>query len=644
MPKIIGIDLGTTNSAVSVMKNGELQILENAEGNRTTPSIVALSKSGERLVGLLAKRQSVTNPTNTIFSVKRLIGRKFTDPEVQRDKTWLPYEIRAGATGGVEVKMGDKWFSPEEISAFILGKLKADAEAKLGEKITEAVITVPAYFDDSQRQATKNAGEIAGLKVDRILNEPTAAAFAYGVNKEKNQKIVVYDFGGGTFDVSVLEMGYDAESKEQTVEVRATGGDTHLGGDDFDKKIQEYLVGEYKKQEGIDISKDPLAVQRLKEAAERAKHELSTALETEINIPYISSDANGPKHFQIKMTRAKLESLVQEYIDRSIQLTKDTVTSPAPKGAGYQLSEINEVILVGGQTRMPAMQEAVKALFGKEPHQGINPDEVVALGAGIQAEILAAKAEGRKTEGEVKDILLLDVTPLSLSIETYGGVATPMIPKNTTVPTAKSQIFSTAADNQTSVEVHVLQGERPMAGDNKTLAKFILDGIPPSPRGIPQVEVTFDIDANGILNVSAKDKASGKVQSVKVEASSNLSKDEIEKLKKEAAEHAVEDEKKKALIETRNQAESTIYLTEKAIKDAGDKLPADIKAGVDEKLEALKKVKDTEDEPAIKAAIEALSTEIQKIGQAAYNKPNGPESSDGGNPTGPAGAEPDQSV
>ena len=646
MAKIIGIDLGTTNSAVSVMKNGELQILENAEGNRTTPSIVALSKGGERLVGLLAKRQSVTNPTNTIFSVKRLIGRKFTDPEVQRDKAWLPYEIRAGATGGVEVKMGDKWFSPEEISAFILSKLKADAEAKLGEKITEAVITVPAYFDDSQRQATKNAGEIAGLKVDRILNEPTAAAFAYGVNKEKNQKIVVYDFGGGTFDVSVLEMGYDAESKEQTVEVRATGGDTHLGGDDFDKKIQEYLVGEYKKQEGIDISKDPLAVQRLKEAAERAKHELSTAVETEINIPYISSDANGPKHFQIKMTRAKLVDLVQEYIDRSIQLTKETVTSPAPKGAGYQLSEISEVILVGGQTRMPAMQEAVKALFGKEPHQGINPDEVVALGAGIQAEILSAKAEGRKTEGEVKDILLLDVTPLSLSIETYGGVATPMIPKNTTVPTAKSQVFSTAADNQTSVEVHVLQGERPMAGDNKTLAKFILDGIPPSPRGIPQVEVTFDIDANGILNVSAKDKASGKVQSVKVEASSNLSKEEIEKLKKEAAEHAVEDEKKKALIEARNQAESIIYLSEKSIKDAGDTLPADVKAGVEEKLTALKNVKDTEDEDAIKAAIEMLSAEIQKIGQAAYNKTNEPQGRDDGQqqPGPTAEPKPDQSV
>jgi molecular chaperone DnaK len=470
------------------------------------------------------------------------------------------------------------------------------------------------------------------------------------VNKEKNQKIVVYDFGGGTFDVSVLEIGFDADTKEQTIEVRATGGDTHLGGDDFDKKIQEYLVGEYKKQEGIDISKDPLAVQRLKEAAERAKHELSTAVETEINIPYISSDANGPKHFQIKMTRAKLVDLVQEYIDRSIQLTKEAVTAPAPKGAGFQIADINEVILVGGQTRMPAMQDAVKALFGKEPHQGINPDEVVALGAGIQGEILAAKAEGRKTEGEVKDILLLDVTPLSLSIETYGGVATPMIPKNTTVPTAKSQVFSTAADNQTSVEVHVLQGERPMANDNKTLAKFILDGIPPSPRGIPQVEVTFDIDANGILNVSAKDKASGKVQSVKVEASSNLSKEEIEKLKKEAAEHAVEDEKKKALIEARNQAESIIYLAEKSIKDAGDKLPADIKAGIEEKLTALKAVKDGEDEANIKSAIEALSTEIQKIGQAAYNNTNGPQSDNGGDgsaPTGEpggAGPEPDRSV
>src|SRR5258708_6195028 len=480
MAKILGIDLGTTNSAVAVMRNGEIQILENAERNRTTPSIVAVSKSGERLVGLLAKRQSVTNPKNTIFSVKRLIGRKFSDVEVQRDKAWLPYEIKEGPTGGVEVKMGDQWFSPEAISAEILRKLKTDAEAKLGEKVEEAVITVPAYFDDSQRQATKNAGEIAGLKVNPILNEPTAAAFAYGLNKEKNQKIVVYDFGGRTFDISVLEMSFDAESKEQTVEVKATGGDTHLGGDDFDKKIQEFLVGEYKKQEGIDIAKDPLALQRLKEAAERAKHELSTAAETEINLPYISSDANGPKHFLMKLSRAKLESLVSEYVDRSVQLTKETVISVAPKGAGYKLEDIQEVILVGGQTRMPMIQEAVKKLFGKEPHQGINPDEVVAMGAAVQGEILAAKAEGRKTEGEVKDILLLDVTPLTFSIETYGSVATPMIPKNTTVPTAKTQVFSTATDNQTSVEVHVLQGERPMAGDNKSLGKFIVAGIPPS--------------------------------------------------------------------------------------------------------------------------------------------------------------------
>jgi len=621
MSKIIGIDLGTTNSAVAIMEGGEPKILENAEGNRTTPSIVAVSKTNERLVGLLAKRQSVTNPKNTIFSVKRLMGRKFTDPEVERDKAWLPYEIQAGATGGVEVKMGDKWYSPEEISAAILGKLKADAEARLGEKVEEAVITVPAYFDDSERQATKNAGEIAGLKVRRILNEPTAAALAYGLNKQKNEKIVVYDFGGGTFDISVLEVGDD------TVEVKATGGDTHLGGDDFDKKIQEYLVGEYKKQEGIDISKDSLALQRLKEAAEKAKHELSTAVDTEINLPYISSDANGPKHFVMKLSRAKLESLVQEYIDRSIALTKETVTATAPKGAGYQLSDINEVILVGGQTRMPAMVDAVKKLFGKDPHQGINPDEVVAQGAAVQAGIL---------QGDVKDILLLDVTPLSLSIETYGGVATPMIPKNTTVPTAKTQVFSTAADSQTSVEVHITQGERPMAADNKTLARFILDGIPPSPRGLPQIEVTFDIDANGILNVSAKDKGTGKTQSVKIQASTNLSKDDIEKMKQEAAAHAAEDEKKKELIDARNQAESTVYLAEKSMKDAGDKLPADVKSGIDAKLEDIKKVKDGEDAAAIKAAVEVLQAELQKIGQAVYNQGNA-----GQNPNGDAGPEPE---
>ncbi len=605
MSKIIGIDLGTTNSAVAVMQGGEPQILENAEGNRTTPSIVAASKSNERLVGLLAKRQSITNPKNTVFSVKRLIGRKFSDPEVQRDKAWLPYEMKASASGGVEVKIGDKWYSPEEVSSFILAKLKADAEAKLGEKVEEAVITVPAYFDDSQRQATKNAGEIAGLKVKRILNEPTAAALAYGMNKQKNEKIVVYDFGGGTFDISVLEVGDD------TVEVKSTGGDTHLGGDDFDKRILEYLVAEYKKQEGVDLSKDPLALQRLKESAERAKHELSTALETELNLPYVTSDASGPKHFLMKLTRAKLESLVKDYIDHSIELTKETVTAPAPKGAGFKLSDINEVVLVGGQTRMPAMADAVKNLFGKEPHKGINPDEVVALGAAVQAGIL---------QGDVKDILLLDVTPLSLSIETMGGVATPMIQKNTTVPTAKTQIFSTAADNQTSVEVRVTQGERPMAADNKTLARFILDGIPPSPRGLPQIEVTFDIDANGILNVSAKDKASGKSQSVKIEASTNLSKDEIEKLKKEAVEHAAEDLKKKELVETKNQAEATVYLAEKSLKDAGDKIPADVKAAINEKLEALKKVKEGENLEEIKSALANLSAEIQKIGQSFYNK------------------------
>ncbi len=610
MGKIIGIDLGTTNSAVAVMQGGEAKILENTEGNRTTPSIVAVSKNNERLVGLLAKRQSVTNPKNTIFSVKRFIGRKFEDPEVTQDKNWAPFELKKSDTGSVEVKMSDRWHKPEEISAMILAKLKADAEAKLGEKIDEAVITVPAYFDDSQRQATKNAGEIAGLTVRRIINEPTAAALAYGLDKKKNEKIVVFDFGGGTFDISVLEIADD------TVEVKATGGDTHLGGDDLDKKINQYLVEEYKKREGIDISKDPLAIQRLKEAAERAKHELSTVLETEINLPYITSDASGPKHFSTKLTRAKLEELVSEFIDRAIKLTEETVTSAPPKGADFKLSEINEVILVGGQTRMPALQEKVKKLFGKEPHQGINPDEVVAIGAAIQAGIL---------QGDVKDILLLDVTPLTLSIETLGSVATPMISKNTTIPTSKTQIFSTAADNQTSVEVHVLQGERPMAADNKTLANFLLDGVAPASRGIPQVEVTFDIDVNGILSVSAKDKATGKTQSVKVEATTNLSKDEIEKLKKEAAEHAAEDGQKKELIEAKNHAETLIYSSEKAIKDAGDKVPADTKASISEKIEALKKSIAGDNLEDIKNASAALSLEIQKIGQILYNSPKEPE-------------------
>lgn len=612
MAKILGIDLGTTNSAMAIMEGGEPKILENAEGGRTTPSIVAISKSGERLVGLLAKRQAITNPKNTIFSVKRLIGRKFSDPEVQLDKNWLPYEIRESQNSGVEVKMADRWYTPEEISSYVLAKLKADAEAKLGEKIEEAVITVPAYFDDSQRQATKNAGEIAGFRVRRILNEPTAAALAYGFGSQikkglaqKNQKIVVYDFGGGTFDISVLEVGDD------TVEVRATGGDMHLGGDDFDRLILEYLVSEYKKQEGIDLSKDPLALQRLKEAAERAKHELSVATETEINLPYISSDASGPKHFLMKLTRAKLESLVMHLIEKSIELTRQTVTSPPPKGAGFDLKEIDEVILVGGQTRMPAIVDAVRNLFGKEPHRGINPDEVVAIGAAIQAGIL---------QGEVRDILLLDVTPLTLAIETLGGVATPMISKNTTIPTSKTQIFSTAADNQTSVEIHVVQGERPMAADNKTLARFILDGIPPAPRGIPQIEVTFDIDANGILSVSAKDKATGKTQSVRIEATTALSREEIERLKREAEEHRAEDERRRELAEARNQAESIIYLAEKSMRDAGSKLPDDLRQSINEKIEKLKSVKGLENIEEIKSAIANLSAELQKIGQMMYNQ------------------------
>jgi len=625
MSKIIGIDLGTTNSAVSVIVDGQTKILENAEGARTTPSIVALNKANERLTGLLAKRQAVTNPKNTIFSVKRLIGRKFSDAEVQNDKKWLTYDLRASSTGGVEIKMGDpstgsgrgKWYTPEEISAMILAKLKADAEAKLGEQITEAIITVPAYFDDSQRQATKNAGEIAGLKVRRIINEPTAAALAYGLNKQKNEQVAVYDFGGGTFDISILEVDFDKLGGD--VKVLATGGDTHLGGDDFDKKINEHLVSEYKKREGIDLSKDPLAIQRLKEAAERAKHELSTSFETEINLPYITSDATGPKHFLLKLSRAKLEELVKNYIDKSIELTKKAV-----KDARLEIKDIDELVLVGGQTRMPAIQEAVKKLFGKDPHQGVNPDEVVAIGAGIQGEILSAKDEGRKPEGDIKDVLLLDVTPLSLGIETMGGVFTKIIEKNTTIPTAKSQVFSTAADNQTSVEIHILQGEREMASGNKTLAKFILDGIPPAPRGMPQVEVNFDIDTNGILSVSAKDKASGKVQSVKIEASTNLSKEEIEKLKNEAVKYAEEDRKKKDLAETHNQAEGLIYTAEKALKEAGDKVSQEIKDSINKKIESLKELKTSVDAEAIKKATEELSSEMQKIGQAMYGK-NGPQ-------------------
>ncbi|NCN94740.1 molecular chaperone DnaK [Candidatus Wolfebacteria bacterium] len=608
MAKILGIDLGTTNSAMAIIEAGEPKILENSEGNRTTPSVVAISKSNERLVGLLAKRQSVVNPKNTISSVKRLIGRNFEDKEVQRDKSWLPFDIQKSSTGGVEIKMADRWYKPEEISAMVLAKIKADAEAKIGEKIEEAVITVPAYFDDSQRQATKNAGEIAGLKVRRIINEPTAAALAYGLNKQKNEQIVVYDFGGGTFDISVLEVG------DETVEVKSTGGDTHLGGDDFDRKIIEHLISEYKKQEGIDISSDPLALQRLKEAAERAKHELSTVFESEINLPYITSGASGPKHFLLKLTRAKLEELIKAEIERSIELVEKTI-----KEAGFKPSDIDEVVMVGGQTRMPAIQEAVKKFFNKEPHKGINPDEVVAAGAAIQAGIF---------QGDVKDVLLLDVIPLTLGIETYGGVATPILEKNTTIPTQKSQVFSTAADNQTSVEIHILQGERSMASDNKTLAKFILDGVPPSPRGIPQIEVSFDIDADGILNVSAKDKASGKSQSVRIEASTQLSKDDIEKLKQEAAGHSEEDKRKKELAETKNHAEQTIYLAEKSVREAGDKIPAELKDAINQKTEKLKtSIHQSQNIEEIKSAASELSLELQKIGQIMYgqNKEGGEE-------------------
>src|SRR3989344_5271103 len=597
MSKILGIDLGTTNSAMSVIESGEPKIIENKEGARTTPSIVALSKSGDRLGGLLAKRQSVTNPQNTLFSIKRLIGRKFTDAEVKRDKEWLPYEIKEASNGGVEIKLQDKWQRPEEISAMILQKMKHDAEDKLGQKITEAVITVPAYFDDSQRKATQASGEIAGFKVRRILNEPTAAALAYGFNKKKNEQIVVYDFGGGTFDLSVLEVTAD------TIEVKAVGGDTHLGGDDFDQKIIKWIADEFKKDQGVDLSKDTLALQRLKEAAEKAKHELSTTTETEINLPFISSDQSGPKNMVMRMARSKLEELVGDMVEKSVQITKQVV-----KDSGFALGDIDEIILVGGQTRMPAIINAVKTLFGKEPNRSINPDEDVAVGAAVQAGIL---------QGEVKDVLLLDVIPLSFGIETLGSVMTKIIEKNTTVPTSKSQIFSTAADNQTSVEIHVLQGEREMAGDNKTLARFILDGIPPSPRGMPQVEVSFDIDANGVLSVKAKDKASGKEQSVRIEASASLSKEEVERMKKDAELHAEEDHKKRELVDLKNTAESTVYMAEKALKD----LPADKKDGageiiksVQEKIEALKSVKESTDPEAIKKTLSELSQELQKIG------------------------------
>ena len=597
MSKILGIDLGTTNSAMAIVEGGEPKIIENKEGARTTPSVAAINKAGERLVGVVAKRQAITNPQNTIFSIKRLIGRKFSDPEVQKDKELLPYELRGKTDGAVEVKMGEKWHTTQEVSAMILQKMKQDAEDKLGEKIEEAIITCPAYFDDSQRKATK-AGEIAGLKVRRVINEPTAAALAYGLTKKKNQQIVVYDFGGGTFDVSVLDIG------EENIEVKGTGGDTHLGGDDFDQRIMDWVVTEFKKTQGIDLSSDTLALQRIKEAAEKAKIELSTSLETEINLPFVTSDQAGPKHLLLKLSRAQLENMVEQYIDKSIEVVKEVL-----KGANFEPKDIEEIVLVGGQTRMPKIQEEIKKLFNKEPNKEINPDEVVAIGAAAQAGII---------QGDVKDIDIVDVTPLGLGIETLGQVNTVLIPKNTYIPANKTQIFSTASDSQPSVEIHVLQGERPMSKDNKTLGRFMLEGIPAAPRGLPQIEVSFDIDANGILNVSAKDKATGKEQSIRIEASSGLTPEEIEKMKKDAEAHADEDKKKKEQIETKNTADQMIYTTEKTLKEAGDKVDKDKKKQIEDKVDELKKVKDSDNIEEIKQKTTDLSQAIQQIGAEMY--------------------------
>jgi molecular chaperone DnaK len=597
MAKILGIDLGTTNSAMAFVEAGTPTIVENKEGARTTPSMVAVSKTGERLVGLLAKRQAVTNPGNTLFSVKRLIGRHFNDEEVQRDIKTLPYKIKQ-AGEGVKVEMGGKDYTPQEISAMVLQKLKADAEEKLGEKITDVVITVPAYFDDSQRKATKEAGEIAGFNVRRIINEPTAAALAYGFNKKKDEKIAVYDLGGGTFDISILEVS------EDTVEVRSTNGDTHLGGDDFDQRIIKWIIDEFKKQEGIDLGNDSAALQRIKEAAEKAKIELSTAQETEINQPFITADATGPKHLVIKLSRAKLEELVRDLVEASFEPVKKALAD-----AKLEAKDINEIVLVGGMTRMPLVLSSVEKFFGKKANITVNPDEVVALGAAIQGGVL---------EGSVKDVLLLDVTPLTFGIETLGGVRTPLIDRNTTIPVQRSQVFSTAADNQPSVQIHVLQGEREMASDNKSLGQFILDGIMPAPRGVPQIEVTFDIDASGILTVTAKDKATGKAQNIRIESSTGLSKDEIERMKKDAEMHAEEDKRKKELIEARNMADTLSYTTEKALKDAGDKIMADEKKPVEDAITELNKVKNGDDLEAIKKATETLSQAAQKIGEKLY--------------------------
>ena len=606
MSKILGIDLGTTNSCMAIVEGGQPKIIENAEGARTTPSVVAISKNGERLVGQLAKRQAAVNPENTLFSIKRLIGRRWNDAEVQRDKAWLPYKIVQSGEG-VRIIMNGKEYSPEEISAMVLQKLKADTEARIGEKISEAVITVPAYFDDAQRQATKVAGEIAGLTVKRIINEPTAAALAYGFDRKKDEKIVVYDLGGGTFDVSVLEVAYDATTSQNTVEVKATNGDTHLGGDDFDQILIKWAIDEFRKQEGLDLSKDPIALQRIKDAAEKAKIELSTTMETELNQPFIATDAGGAKHLMIKLTRAKLEELVSDLVEKTLEPCRKALAD-----AKLSTSDINEVILVGGMTRMPLVQQTVEKFFNKKPNISVNPDEVVAIGAAVQA---------GNMQGDIKgELLLLDVTPLSLGLETMGGVMTKLIERNTTIPTSKTQIFSTAADGQTTVEIVVLQGEREMAGDNKILGRFALSGIPPAPRGVPQIEVAYDIDANGILNVKALDKATNKEAKITITATTSLSKEEVERMKKDAETHAVEDKKRKELIETRNMAETMVYTTEKMLKEAADKVNAEDKKATEEKLEALKKLKDSEDVEAIKKAADELATVAQKVGAAMYQQ------------------------
>jgi molecular chaperone DnaK len=622
MAKVIGIDLGTTNSAVAVMEAGEPVIIPNAEGGRTTPSIVAVNKSGERLVGQVAKRQAVTNPDNTIFSIKRLMGRKYDEPSAEYDRKMLPYKISKAANGDAAVKMGDKDYSPPEISAMILQKLKTDAEAYLGDKVTEAVITVPAYFNDSQRQATKDAGKIAGLDVLRIVNEPTAASLAYGLDKKADETVAVYDLGGGTFDISILELG------EGTFQVKSTNGDTHLGGDDFDQRVMDWLCDEFKKDQGIDLRQDKMALQRLKEAAEKAKTELSTVQQTEVNLPFVTADASGPKHLNITLTRAKLEQLVGELVEKTIEPCKQAL-SDADKTA----AQIDEVVLVGGQTRMPLVQEKVKQFFGREPHKGVNPDEVVAIGAAIQAGVL---------KGEVKDVLLLDVTPLTLGIETLGGVATPLITRNTTIPTAKSQVFSTAADNQPSVEIHVLQGERPMAADNRTLGRFMLDGILPAPRGVPQIEVTFDIDANGILNVKAHDKGTGKEQKITITASSGLAKEEVEKMQREAEAHAAEDTKRREEIEARNLADNLAYTAEKTLRDNKDKIPADLNTEVEGKVKAVKDALQGSDVEAIRKATQELNEAMQKVGTAVYQQqqpPPGGQAPPGGEGQGGEGGE-----